>query len=127
MIVGIYNNPCAYENKRLTSTSVLVNAAGTAVEISVVFDGLLQEQTKYSLVLAQPVPVAGYNLPVYIVVNFTNGQPSVTEPLKRLYDPHGCGACDLEFGEDLPRYHNQIQLYHTNGGDFIDLRRHERC
>ena len=115
-------NPCAHCGKRMASTSVTED--GTNVIIAAALEGPLQAECKYCLILAQPVPLAGYNLPVILQVTASDG--TFTEPLKRLYTD--CGVCNVEFGEDLPKCRNRIPLYHTNGQDFIDLRGAEnRC
>ena len=114
-------NPCRCCDRILTSTSVIVSDDHKSVRIAVCLDGPLHEETKYCIILAQPCPVSGYHLPVDVVVSFTDGnKPHVTVPLKRL-----ATLCNLEFGEDLPKCRERFPVYHTNGGDFIDIRKNE--
>lgn len=140
---------CKCCNQVMSSNRICVAEHGDdkcnkVVEIHVQFDGNLCEETKYCLIVAQPCPVEGYNLPVVIVIEFDEQCCIVEEdekgkqrrciekhkaekrfPIKKLYS-HG-GVCNLEFGEDLPKCRNRLPLYYTNGKDFIDIRGAERA
>lgn len=74
---------------------------------------MLLEDTKYNLVLAQPAPVDGFNLPVYIKTK--NGPPI---PL------FWSGVGDAEFGGMLPRgcHRRIVPIFLTNSGHYTDLR-----
>ena len=125
-----YHTPCRCCETKLSSTSVVVNGSGTAVNVNVIVDTVLKKETKYCLILCQPCPVAGYNLPVNIVVSSATDEPTITVPLKKLYNSYDCGFCNIEFAEELPKCRNRLPLYFTNGNDFIDIRGHEhmrRC
>lgn len=94
------------------------------VIIEVMVDCKLDEQTHYTLILAQPCPSDGFNLPVDIRVRYCDSKKIETIRMIRGVEPW-CAVGDLEYGQDLPKCRNRIPLYFTNGREFVDLRR--RC
>jgi len=72
----------------------------------------LKPLTKYCLVVIQPIPISGVNLPVII----SNGEDLIN------VDKFGFG--NLLYGKGI-EYRKRIPLYYTDGGKFTDIRRYE--
>lgn len=113
---------------KLVSTDIAV--VGTNMQITVTGPTTLEPSSKFCLVLTQPLPEAGENLPVTILVS-TVETPVAIPLLKTICritnSRGGCAQCtfgDQEFGIDLPeRGRTRIPLYlNNNSADFFDLR-----
>lgn len=111
---------------RLISTAIAV--VGTNLQITVTGPTILEPSTKYCLVLTTPLPEAGENLPVTILLSGETIAIPLLKTICRITNSHGgCAQCtfgDQEFGIDLPeRGRTRIPLYlNNNMADFFDLR-----
>ena len=104
-------NPCGNCERKITSVSFEV--VGDKVRLTTQ-PATLAMETKYCLIVAQPCPEAGKNLPVEIVVG-----DCAPIPLQMF------GPANIEFGQDLPGCRCRVPLFYNNAGQFIDLRGHE--
>lgn len=122
---------CSCCKNKLISTAIAV--VGTDLQITIPATTVLTPDTKYCLLLAQPLPEAGENLPVTILVS---GATTPSVPLlKTIGKIKGCGCecsqCtfgDQEFGIDLPECgRTRIPIFLNNDmSDFFDIRPIER-
>lgn len=115
---------CSCCKNKLVSTAIAV--VGTNLQITIPADTVLTPDTKYCLLLAQPLSEAGENLPATILVS---GGTTAIPLLKTIGKIKGCGCCqctfgDQEFGIDLPeRGRTRIPIFlNDNMSDFFDLR-----
>lgn len=115
---------------RLVSTAIAV--VGTDLQITVPATTVLTPDTKYCLILATPLPEAGENLPVTILVSGGTAAIPVRKSICEITTSCGChGTCtfgDQLFGIDLPeRGRTRIPLFLTNDeAFFVDIRGLER-
>lgn len=115
---------------KLISTAIAV--VGTDLQITVTGPTALEPSTKYCLVLTTPLPEAGENLPVTILLSGGTMAIPLLKTICRITNSRGeCAQCtfgDQEFGIDLPeRGRTRIPLYlNNNMADFFDLRGVER-
>jgi len=111
---------------RLVSTAIAV--VGTDLQITVPATTVLTPDTKYCLVLTTPLPEAGENLPVTILVSGTTTPIPVRKSICEITTSRGShGTCtfgDQLFGIDLPeRGRTRVPLFLTNDeAFFVDLR-----
>lgn len=115
---------CSCCKNRLISTAIAV--VDSTLQITVPATTVLVPDTKYCLLLAQPLPEAGENLPVTILIS---GATVAIPVLKTIGKIKGCGCSqctfgDQEFGIDLPeRGRTRIPIFlNDNMSDFFDLR-----
>lgn len=111
---------------RLVSTAIAV--VGTNLQITVSGVAALEPSTKYCLVLTTPLPEAGENLPVTILLSGETTAIPLLKTICRITTSCGktaqCTFGDQEFGIDLPeRGRVRIPIYlNNNMADFFDLR-----
>lgn len=116
---------CNCCKNKIVSTSIAVNTGGTALVITIPATTVLTIDTKYCLVIAQPLPEAGENLPVHIEVSGTTVEIPLYKTVGKI---KGCGCIqctfgDIEYGIDLPeRGRVRIPLFFSDASIFYDLR-----
>lgn len=114
---------CSCCKNKVVSTAISV--VGTNLQITVPATTVFTIDTKYCLVLAQPLPEAGENLPVVILVS---GATTPFPVFKTIGKIKGCGCIqctfgDIEYGIDLPeRGRTRIPLFFSDASQFYDLR-----
>lgn len=96
---------------KLTGT---VTVTATNVVLTVPAGTVFTERQRYDIILSSPVPVAGYSLPVIVMIDGAATQYPVTR----------LGLNDVVFGQTI-KCDCKLILYFTNNDTFTDLRHKE--
>lgn len=118
---------------KLVSVSVAV--VGTNLVITLPATTVLTINTKYCLIVAQPIPEAGEAFPVVLEISGTTTEIPLYHTLSEIRNSLGChGQCtfgNIVYGIDLcERGRNRLPLFLSDANIFYDLRNVEhlrRC
>lgn len=118
---------------KLVSTTIAV--VGTNLVITLPATTVLTIDTKYCLIVAQPIPETGEALPVVLEVSGTTTEIPLYHTISEIRNSRGChGQCtfgNIVYGIDLcERGRNRLPLFFSDASIFYDLRNVEhlrRC
>lgn len=110
---------------KLVSESIAV--VDTSLVITVPADTTLTIDTKYCLIIAQPIPDAGEALPVVIEISGTTTEIPIYHTISEIRNSRGChGFCtfgNIVYGIDLcERGRKRLPLFYSDAAIFYDLR-----
>lgn len=110
---------------KVVSTSVAV--VGANLVITLPATTTLTIDTKYCLVVAQPIPEAGEALPVVLEVSGTTTEIPLYHTISEIRNSRGghgqCTFGNIVYGIDLcERGRNRIPLFFSDASIFYDLR-----